>query len=190
MEPHRNLHEAAHLRVLAHPTRLRLLGLLRELGPQTAAALAEHVDEAPGTLSYHLTKLAEAEFIEQDLRPDGDRRERWWRASQDRTVWDDADFASDPEKYKVAKDFYRILWQHYARQYEAYVESMPQLDRAWVEGAVSSDNRLRLTAGQLHEMRDDFHALEQKWVQTSAEHSPGDGAEEVFLLMQAFRRAT
>lgn len=73
---------------------------------------------------------------------------------------------------------------------EAYVESMPQLDRSWVEGAVSSDNRLRLTAEQLHEMRDDFHALEQKWVQASAEHIPGDGAEEVFLLLQAFRRAT
>lgn len=141
-------------------------------------------------MSYHLTKLAEAEFIEQDLRRDGDQRERWWRASQDRTVWDDADFANDPEKYKVAKDFYRILWQHYARQYEAYVESMPQLDRSWVEGAVSSDNRLHLTAEQLHEMRDDFHALEQKWVQTSAKHTTGDGAEEVFLLLQAFRRAT
>jgi len=71
----------------------------------------------------------------------------------------------------------------------SHIIDTPQLDRQWVEGAVSSDRRLRLTAEQLHELRDDFHALEEKWVKTSAEHSPGDGAEEVFLLMQAFRRA-
>lgn len=190
MEPQRNLHSAAHLRVLAHPTRLRLLGLLRRLGPQTAASLAEHIDEAPGTLSYHLSKLAAANLIEQDPRPGSDRRERWWRASQEQTVWDDADFAGDPEKFRVAKDFYRILGQHYARQYEAYVDSMPQLDRAWIDGAVGSDRLLRLTVQQLHELRNDFHALEAKWAAISADHTAGDDGEEIFLLMQAYRSAT
>lgn len=190
MDARRNLHDADHLRVLAHPTRLRLLSLLRELGPQTAAGLADHVDEAPGTLSYHLTKLAGADFIEQDSRPGSDRRERWWRACQAQTVWDDADFASNPEKFKVAKDFHRILGQHYARQYEAYVESMPQLDREWVEGAVNSNRRLQITVEQMLELHNDFHALEEKWARISAEHSSGSGAEEVFLLLQAYRSAT
>ena len=56
------------MRVLAHPTRLRLLGLLRELGPQTAALLGDIVDEAPGTVR-RLEAIARSAATGQVVRP-------------------------------------------------------------------------------------------------------------------------
>lgn len=184
----RKIVDAAHLRVIAHPTRLRLLGLLRERGPQTAATLSAHIDEAPGTLSYHLNKLAEAGFIEEDERPDADRRERWWRASHEQTSWEDADIVGDPEKLAAALDFVRIVGHNYARQYEAYLASTPRLSADWVDASTSGDRVLRLTAAELGELRDDFAALDQKWKTVSDGHDEGDGAEQVVVVVQAYRR--
>jgi len=184
----RKIVDAAHLRVIAHPTRLRLLGLLREFGPLTAKGLSAYVDEAPGTLSYHLTKLAEAGFVEEEQRPDGDRRQRWWRALHGYTVWDDADLFQDPEKLAASKDFSRIVGQIYAQQYLAYMDTMPSLEREWVEAATNGDRRLRLTASELAALRDDVEALEQKWTSVSEAHTAGDGSEAVFMLVQAYRR--
>jgi len=90
------LTDAASLRVLAHPTRLRLLGLLRQHGPQTAAHLGDRVDEAPGTISYHLGKLASIALIEEAPGTGTDRRERWWRATSELTTWEPADALDDP----------------------------------------------------------------------------------------------
>jgi hypothetical protein len=39
------------MRALAHPLRLRLLGLLRMDGPATASTLAEEVGESPARVS-------------------------------------------------------------------------------------------------------------------------------------------
>ena len=176
------------MRVLAHPTRLRLLGLLRELGPRTAAQLSEHIDEAPGTLSYHLLKLAKAELIEEVPEAGSDRRERWWRASHVTTVWDDSEVAGDPEKLGAAREMSRAVTQFYAQQYDDYLASTPSLTNEWVTAGLSSDRRWRLSAGELRALHDDVVQLEQKWAQVSDTHLPEDGSEEVFFLVQAYRR--
>ena len=188
MTPRPNLHHAAHMRVLAHPTRLRLLALLRELGPQTAAHLAEYVDEAPGTLSYHLSKLAAADFIEEAPDAGSDGRQRWWRARHEATVWDTAEFSRDPEKLSAQKDMFRLLGQHYAQRFDAYVEATTQLPVEWVRAGFTTDRRLRLTADQLQELNTEIHELEERWLEISAQSTEANGAEEVFFLAQGYRQ--
>lgn len=183
-----NLHEAVHMRVLAHPTRLRLLGLLRELGPRTAAQLSEHIDEAPGTLSYHLSKLAAAQLIEEDPDSGSDRRERWWRAKHLATVWDDTEVARDPEKLLAARDMSRAIHQFYAQQYDEYLASTPSIAEEWVSAGLTTDRRWHLTVEQLRELSGELAALEQRWADISGAHEPGDGSDEVFFLAQAYRR--
>ena len=73
--------DARSLRGLAHPLRVRLLGLLREHGPATASGLARTVGESSGVTSYHLRQLAEHGLVVEDEVPDASRRERWWRAA-------------------------------------------------------------------------------------------------------------
>lgn len=183
-----NLRDAAHMRVLAHPTRLRLLGLLRELGPRTAAQLSEHIDEAPGTLSYHLSKLAGAQLIEAAPNAAGDRRERWWKAKHVTTVWDESDAANDPEKLEAAREMGRAITQFYAQQYDRYLASTPSLHSDWVSAGVSSDRRWRLSVAELRALREDIERLEEKWSTISETRGDDDDSEEVFFLVQAYRR--
>lgn len=70
------------LRGIAHPLRVRLLGMLREHGPSTASRLAARIGTTSGATSYHLRQLALYGFVVEDEGPDGRQpRERWWRAA-------------------------------------------------------------------------------------------------------------
>ena len=72
---------------LAHPLRMRLLGLLRMQGPSTATKLASQVGESSGLTSDHLRQLASVGMVTDadpsdlaDVQPTGGR-ERWWKAA-------------------------------------------------------------------------------------------------------------
>jgi len=80
------LTDPAALEALAHPLRNRLLGLLRTDGPATASGLAQRVGESSGVTSYHLRKLAEVGFVEEETER-GTKRERWWRSVHTATTW-------------------------------------------------------------------------------------------------------
>ncbi|WP_460772150.1 ArsR/SmtB family transcription factor [Microbacterium sp. GXF7504] len=186
MSEHPPRSDAAHLRVLVHPTRVRLLGLLREHGPQTASMLGAHVDEAPGTLSYHLSKLAEAGYIHEEERP-GDRRQRWWSATHSATVWDDAELARDPDSLAASRDFSRAVMQEYARRFDAYLAGTPELGEDWVRAGMSTDRLLHLTAEQLQGLREDLLAVAAKWQAVSDTATPD--AAQVTVVLQAYRSA-
>src|SRR3954462_195670 len=69
------------LRALAHPLRVRRLGLLRLPGPSTASRLAARVGESSGSTSYHLRQLGSVGLVVEDPEHAGEGgRERWWRA--------------------------------------------------------------------------------------------------------------
>src|SRR3954454_12016717 len=77
------------LRALAHPLRVRLLGLLRLHGPSTATRLAARVGDSSGSTSYHLRQLAAAGLVAEDpAHAGGGGRERWWRAVHSSTRLD------------------------------------------------------------------------------------------------------
>jgi DNA-binding transcriptional ArsR family regulator len=184
------LTSAASMRVLAHPTRLRILGLLREHGPQTAAQLGDVVDEAPGTVSYHLGRLASFALIEPAEAQSSDQRERWWKASSPVTSWEPAELLDDPEKLAASSMLQKSIAQAYAARYTAYIDATPALPRQWVAAAASSDRTLRLTVDELTAMRAELEALVDRWLDASGAHDPAaaDGAEPVSLVYQAYRR--
>lgn len=181
---------AASMRVLAHPTRLRLLGLLRERGAQTAAQLGDIVDEAPGTVSYHLGRLAQFDLIEPADGQSTDRRERWWRATTPLTSWEPAGLLDDPDKLAASAALQKSVAQVYATRFGEYIDATPAMPRAWVAAAASGDRSLRLTVDELAQMRLELEALVDRWLEASAAHDPevADGAERVAIVYQAFRR--
>ena len=184
------LSTAASMRVLAHPTRLRLLALLRERGPQTAALLGEVVDEAPGTISYHLAKLASIDLIEPAEAQSSDQRERWWQATSELTHWEPAELLADPARLAASSALERSIAHGYAARYLEYVDARPSLPVEWVEAATSGDRILRLTVDELAAMRADVEALVDRWSETSASHdrSADDGAQPVTVVYQAYRQ--
>src|ERR1700753_3351958 len=52
------------LRAGAHPTRLKLLGVLRRVGPLTATQAGERIGERPAGCSFHLRPLAKGGLVE------------------------------------------------------------------------------------------------------------------------------
>jgi DNA-binding transcriptional ArsR family regulator len=181
---------ATSMRVLAHPTRLRLLGLLRERGPQTAAQLGDLVDEAPGTVSYHLGKLASIDLIEPAAEQSSDRRERWWRATTALTSWEPAELLDDPDRLLASSALQKSIAQAYAARFTDYIDQTPTLPKEWVAAGASGDRSMRLTVDELATMRAELESLVDRWLDVSAGHDPAstDGAEPVVLVYQAYRR--
>lgn len=177
------------MRVLAHPTRLRLLGLLRERGPQTAAQLGDVVDEAPGTVSYHLSKLAASDLIQAAEPQSADRRERWWQAAAPLTSWEPADLLDDPARLSASAALEKSIVQANAARYLQYVDARPALPREWVTAAAGGDRAIRLTVTELAALRAELESVVDRWVDVGAAHSPdaGDGAETVVLAYHAYR---
>ncbi|MEU5790096.1 helix-turn-helix domain-containing protein [Micromonospora purpureochromogenes] len=173
------------MRALAHPTRLRLLGELRVRGPQSVGMLSELVDEAVGSVSYHLGKLAEHGFIREAPEHARNRRERWWRAAHDRTNWEPVEVLHDPER-KLASDLLRrAAFQRYVERFQAYLDSEATLDPEWVRGTTSSDQIMHLSPDELLELRAELTELGARWRARSDPDRPG--ARTVTLIWQAYR---
>jgi DNA-binding transcriptional ArsR family regulator len=178
--------DVSRMRALAHPLRLTILGELRVNGPATAGRLGDVVDEAPGTLSYHLGKLAEAGFVEEAPELSTDRRERWWRAVHESTeIATSGEGLTPGERAASAALRHRIV-DVYATTLHRVVDADQVLPAEWVEASVGSDTLAFLTVGELAEASAELGAVLEKW------HARGDrsraGAEPVQLMAHAFRR--
>lgn len=155
------------LRGLAHPLRVRILGLLREHGPATATTLAERLGQSTGATSYHLRQLAQYGFVVDDpARNVG--KERWWKAAHDRTVLDDVEFTPDAEGYL------RAVWAQYAERVDRALGELAGLDPAWYEAFTLSDFRLRLSAADAATLKRDLFALLNSY--------PRDGDGEKYVV--------
>jgi DNA-binding transcriptional ArsR family regulator len=170
--------DARTLRALAHPLRIRLLGLLRGEGPATATGLAQRVGETSGTTSWHLRQLAEHGFIEEDTER-GNKRERWWKAGYESTELRMEDFRGDTESagaltaylYEIASGAYRRMTTFLADDWSD----------AWRESFAMSDQDLPLTPDELQAMRTELHDVVNKYRRPE---QPGD--ETVIVQLQAF----
>jgi DNA-binding transcriptional ArsR family regulator len=177
------LTEPAQMRALAHPLRLRLLGLLRTDGPATATALGDRLSVSPALASYHLRQLAERGFIEEapDLARDG--KERWWRAAHERTSWSTVEFLDTPERVAAEQAFGRELVRAQATHAMDWVTGTHTWPAAWVDAADMSDWILELTADELRELRDELHAVIER--RRTSQH---EGSERVFAVLQLYPR--
>lgn len=157
------LTEPGQMRALAHPLRLRLLGLLRTDGPATATGLAEHLEISPALASYHLRQLASHGFIEEapDLAEDG--KQRWWRAAHQRTSWSTVEFLDTPERLAAEQALGREAANAHASRAAEWVSDAPSWPTEWVDASDMSDWILLLTAEELKEMRDELKATIEWW---------------------------
>jgi len=181
------------MRVLAHATRLKLLGELRMRGPQTVGMLGDLVDEAPGSVSYHLGKLAAFGFVEQRPELAKDRRETWWASVHTSTSWKPLELLADPQRHAAADALRRQVYRNYLASLEGYLEIEPQLDPEWVGNAVSGDVLLDLTAEELGELRAEITAVADRWKARSEDRArtndgQAESTEGVSFIFHAFRR--
>lgn len=135
-EPHQ-------LRALAHPVRLRMLGMLRVEGPATATSLAARLGLNTGATSYHLRQLATHGFIVDD-ESQGTGRERWWKAAHSFTRTENPDRA-DLDAQQSADAYLQAVVTIYAEQLQRAIEELPLLPVEWREATTFSDWYVRVT---------------------------------------------
>lgn len=178
--------DAKSVRGLAHPLRLKILGLLRTDGPATATTLASRLGLNTGATSYHLRQLAAYGFIVEDQRR-GTGRERWWRAAH-RTTYLDRETLSRNE---TAEAFRRSVGQIYIERIQRAVDDYATLPQEWREASSLSDWVLRLTPAETRQLTSElFDVLRRYRAHDPESPEPAPpGAVPVSVLMQAFPHA-
>jgi predicted ArsR family transcriptional regulator len=170
------------LRALSHPTRLRILGLLRVDGPATATTLATRLGINTGQTSYHLRQLAQHGFVvEEEGR--GSARERWWRAAHQSTLA--SSVPEKPEDQEAMDAYQQAVAVIYTQQLQAAVEEAPLLPTAWRNASTLSDYHVHVTAEHARELTDRLHEVFMSV--REAEDDDPDAVDFVFQF-QAFPR--
>jgi len=160
--------DVAVLRLLAHPLRARLLGLLRLEGEATASALGRRLGESSGATSYHLRQLARVGLIEESPQQ-ASRRERVWRAAQAFTSIDPRRF-SQPDDHGVLDEFSRFQLRRLETQSERWLGRRSDLTADWDAAGGFSDSVVRLTPESALELSEAVAAL----LREHEQHSAGD----------------
>lgn len=185
--------DARSLRGLAHPLRMRLLGLLRVDGPATASGLAARLGESSGLTSYHLRQLAEYGFIVEDETPRSNRRERWWRAAHRATVLKPLP-EPDAETRALVDEFLRSVALTYSQRLLDFVDGREalatELGGRWVEISDFSDWLLELTPEEAERLLADLHARIQAERQAVSGRVLGEGQERVAVMLQLLPTVT
>jgi DNA-binding transcriptional ArsR family regulator len=172
------------MRALAHPLRLRLLGLLRTDGPAIATDLGEELGASPALVSYHLRALAKHGFINEapDLARDG--RERWWRASHRGITWEPAHLLDTPERSAAAGALLSEIADRYAELAHAWLADAQNWPGEWVGVSDMSDWKLELTAEQAGRMRKELVEVIERY----GALPPDDGAEPLSVIVHVLPR--
>jgi len=179
--------DARSLRGLAHPLRLRLLGLLRESGPSTATALAAQVGQSSGVTSYHLRQLAAYGFVVEDSQGRTSRRERWWKAVHRYTVLEPLPDA-DVETTLLVGEYLRSVANAYADRVLRFAEGLGDTNTAlgegWAEVADLSDWSFVLTVEQARELNEHVHALMERQAPHDPSQPLAEGSARVIVQLQ------
>ena len=179
------LRDARSLRALAHPTRLKLVGLLRLKGPMTATQAARELGETPQRCTFHLGQLAKHGLVEE--AGGGRGRERPWRATASSTSWPNV--ASGPEAAVAAQMLEAVVAEQHFESVMTYIDGKHELPVEWQEAAQLNDAALYLTAEELAELgRQVWDLLEPFAARLEDPEQRPDGARLVTFLNLAFPR--
>ncbi|WP_265445040.1 helix-turn-helix domain-containing protein [Flexivirga meconopsidis] len=171
------------LKALAHPVRLRMLGMLRIDGPATASQLAQRLGVNSGATSYHLRQLAEAGLITDDDSR-GSKRDRWWKAAH-RTTNTEPSAVDDPEERAVLGSYHALVARSASQDIERAAAEVEELPRQWQDLVEASDWNARLTPDQVRRIKDAVH---QVLAEGTAQDAETDDAALVTFQFHAFPR--
>lgn len=174
--------DATSLRGIAHPLRVRILGLLREYGPSTATRLAERLGQSTGSTSYHLRQLAQYGFVIEEAGR-GAGRERWWRAAHDRTIFNTDSVAGEADA--ETDTYLRSVAAAYAERVDRWLGERASLPAEWTPASTLSSWSVRLTAAEAEELHDQLVAMIVRRRQDPEGRADApDGAQRVVVQLQ------
>lgn len=179
------LRDARALRALAHPTRLKLVGLLRLQGPMTATQAARELGETPQRCTFHLGQLAKYGLVEE--AGGGRGRERPWQATASSTSWPNV--MTGPEAAAASQLLEAVVAEQHFESVIAWIDRKESEPEEWQEAAQFNDAALYLTAVELaHLGRRVWALLEPFFARNERPELRPEGSRPVAFLNLAFPR--
>jgi predicted ArsR family transcriptional regulator len=132
------------LKALTHPTRVRMLGMLRIDGPATATSLAARLGLNTGATSYHLRQLAQHGFVVDD-ESQGNGRERWWKAAHRSTETEYVSHQADPAARETTEAYLQSVAVVMTELLQRAIEELPLVPQDWGQASTFSDWVVKLT---------------------------------------------
>ena len=171
------------LRAVAHPTRLKLIALLRRLGPLTATQAGERIGESPSGCSFHLRSLAKYGLVEE--AGGGRGRERPWQATANGHEW----AARGPsEEVDEAGDLLsRVVVERWFEEALNWVDRRRGESREWANAATANDRMIAVTPAELEDIDRRIAAILRPYMERVARPGPKpEGARTAVLIQLAF----
>ena len=147
------------MRALAHPTRLRLLGLLRTEGPLTATAAGEKLGASAASCSYHFRQLARYGFVDEAKPRHG--RQRPWRATAQLTAWSEGETAEQREAAAALTD---VVLERYFERVQTGLRRRLELSQTWRDATTFGDYDVHVTAAELRRLIDGIASLVEPYL--------------------------
>jgi DNA-binding transcriptional ArsR family regulator len=145
------------LRVLAHPLRARIPGMLRIGGPATATDLARVLGTNSGATSYHLRRLAEVGLVEDTGEGVGRRRE--WRATSESHSWVPSDFDGRPDAAAALGWLQRAHLREFVERAERWEAAASDWPAFWRDLLGLGDTFVEVTPEQAEGLRTELDAV-------------------------------
>ncbi|MBS1894500.1 MAG: helix-turn-helix domain-containing protein [Actinobacteria bacterium] len=171
------------LRAVAHPTRLKLIALLRRFGPLTATQAGERIGESASGCSFHLRSLAKYGLVEE--AGGGRGRERPWQATANGHEW----VARGPsEEVDEAGDLLsRVVVERWFDEALQWVDRRHDETREWANAATANDRMIAVTAAELEEIDRQVAEIVQPYMdRVGRPESQPEGARTAVLIQLAF----
>ncbi|MFJ1847467.1 ArsR/SmtB family transcription factor [Streptomyces sp. NPDC088146] len=171
--------DAAALKALTHPLRIRLLGMLRQDGPATASELGVKTGESSASTSYHLRVLAKYAFVSEAEHRDG--RERRWQAVHSLTSWNNKAMQATPGSRAHVSLSRRAQIEHLEASLARHEADIAdgRLGQEWVEPSGIGDLMPRLTPESLTEL---CEVLDRKLEELTTRDAGDPRAVQVMFL--------
>lgn len=180
MERRIELTDARALRALAHPLRLRLLGLLRSHGPMTATEAGERLGESAGSASFHLRQLARHGLVEEAGR---NGRRRPWRATA--MVTRIPTTLADPEAAEAAAAYGQIIADIYTGVLRGWAGRRATEAPEWREAGGMGDRLTYFTAAELTRVREAMEGVLAPYEGRASEGAPRPPGSRLVQVMFA-----
>ncbi|MEO8328465.1 MAG: winged helix-turn-helix domain-containing protein [Candidatus Nanopelagicales bacterium] len=153
--------DGVNVRGLAHPLRVKMLGLLRQHGPATATGLAAELGESSGATSYHLRQLADYGFIVEAPKS-GSGRQRWWQAAHRSTSFDFSHDA-EPDVQLLGLEYLRGVANYNCAAIGDWVARLSEQPQQWRDAGTVSDWQLILTPARSLELQAELIATIERF---------------------------
>jgi predicted ArsR family transcriptional regulator len=171
------------LRAVAHPTRLKLIALLRRLGPLTATQAGERIGESPSGCSFHLRSLAKWGLVE--VAGGGRGRERPWQATANGHEW--AARGPSGEVDEAGDLLTRVAVERWFEEAVQWVDRRHDETAEWSEAALSGDKMIAVTAAELEDINRRVEAILAPYVKRVGDpEAQPPGARNVTYIQLAF----